>query len=157
VAPNIICLLEIEIMKYGRILAAALTAAAVALPLIASADNDRCKNVRFKVTNNHPTERAIQLTGVEYEDIVNNKKVSRQLTPVDCAYRATCITGPEDLRDVEGNNIKNIRFVYKYREKDDDWSDNTRTKTFEAQHKECRADRVYGPGARGFVIGGTTP
>jgi hypothetical protein len=60
-------------------------------------------------------------------------------------------------RDVEGNNIKNIRFVYKYREKDDDWSDNTRTKTFGAQHEDCRADRVYGPGTRGFVIGGTTP
>lgn len=76
-------------MKCGKTLAAAITAAAIALPLIASADNDRCKKVRFKVTNNHSTERAIQLTGVEYEDIVNSKKVSRQRTPVDCAYRAT--------------------------------------------------------------------
>jgi hypothetical protein len=141
-------------MKYQKILAAAIAAAAIGLPMIASADNDACKNVRFKFTNNHPTERAIQVTGVEYEDVVNNKKVSRKLTPVDCAFQATCVTGAEDLRDVEGNNIKNIRFVYKYRERDKDWSDNTRTATFEATHKECRADRIYGPGARGFVIGG---
>ncbi|HPF24998.1 MAG TPA: hypothetical protein P5528_02320 [Steroidobacteraceae bacterium] len=124
------------------------------LPALASADNDRCTNVRFKFTNNHPTERAITVTGIEYEDLVNNRKVSRRVGRVSCAYGETCLTGATDLRDVEGNNIKNVRFVYKYKERDDDWSDNTRTEPFDLVHKECRADRVYGPGPKGFVIGG---
>jgi hypothetical protein len=144
-------------MKYDNILAALIAVAAVGLPLSASADNDACKGVRFKFTNNHPTEKGIEVTGVEYIDVVNNKNVSVKLTPVQCAYRATCLTGAEDLRDIEGNKIKSLRFVYKYQERDGDKSDNTRSGPFEPVHKECRADRVIGPGQRGFVIGGTTP
>lgn len=148
-------------MKLTGVLAALATGIVFATPLIAGADGDRCTNIRFKFTNSHATERVIQVTGVEYEDLVNNKKVTRKLSPIECAYRATCLTGAEDLGDVDGNNIGNIRLVYKYRDHDNGWSTDTRSSTFDSRDNECRDDRVYGPGARGFVrgfvISGATP
>jgi len=123
------------------------------LPVLAFADNDLCNNVRFKFTNSHPTERAIAVTGIEYEDVVNNRQVSRNIARVVCNYGDTCLTDAKSLKDVEGNAIKGVRLVYKYKERDKDWSDKTRTEAFDPEHKECRADRVYGPGPRGFVIG----
>jgi hypothetical protein len=140
-------------MKINKLIGAAVVSALVGIGNIAAADDDKCNNVRFKFTNNHATEKGIVVTGVQYDDVVNNKAVVRKLADVRCAYRATCVTGASDLRDVEGNNIKNIRLIYKYQERDGDLSDKKRTDAFTPAHLECRADRIYGPGERGFVIG----
>jgi hypothetical protein len=140
-------------MEIRKLIGATMVVALVGLSTTAAADDDRCKSVRFKFTNNHATESGIVVTGVEYEDVVNNKTVVRKLQDVKCAYRATCVTGAEDLRDIEGNKLKNVRLVYKYRERDGDMSDKKRTDAFTPTHLECRADRIYGPGERGFVIG----
>ena len=122
---------------------------------LALADNDRCKNVRFRVTNEHSTGKVIKITGVTYDDLVNNKTVTKDLAALECDIHATCVTSDKDLHDVEGNNIKNIHFVFRYKEHDGDWSDKVKSKGFDPEKKECRADRIYGAAPTGFVIGGS--
>jgi hypothetical protein len=125
--------------------------AATALP--ARADDDACRRVSFRFTNDHETRRAIKVVEVQYRNVVNNRNPTVDVTDVECAFGATCSTAPIDLRDVEGNKIDNIRFVYRYREQDGDWSDKTSRGAgpYDGKHKECRADRSYGP----FALTGT--
>lgn len=125
--------------------------AATAQP--ARADDDACRRVSFRFTNDHETRREIKVIEVQYRNVVNNRNPTVDVTDVECAYGATCSTAPIDLRDVEGNKIDNIRFVYRYREQDGDWSDRTSRGAgpFDDKQKECRADRSYGP----FALTGT--
>ena len=143
-------------MKNSNFFRAAIAAAVIlALPGISAADNDKCKDVRFRVTNEHSTGKKIKITGVNYHDVVNNKDVTKDLAEVECAIHATCLTSDKDLHDVEGTNIKDIQFVFRYKENDGDWSDKVKSKAFEPNDKTCRADRIYGPAPDGFVIGGS--
>jgi hypothetical protein len=127
----------------------------LALSGTATADNDKCKNVRFRLTNEHTTGKRILITAVKYHDVVNNKQVTKGLANFECKIHETCLTNEKDLVDVEGTNINNIRFVYKYKEDDKDWSDPETSKAFDANNATCRADRIYGPSPQGFVITGT--
>ena len=143
-------------MKFPRLLNAAVAAALVlSLPGLAAADNDKCKDVRFRITNEHSTGKMIKITGVKYDDVVNNKTVTKDLAELECAIHATCLTSDKDLRDVEGSNIKNIHFIFRYKEADGDWSDKVTSKGFDSDNKTCKADKIYGPAPAGFVIGGT--
>lgn len=119
----------------------------------ARADDDACRRVSFRFTNDHESRRPIKVVEVQYRNLVNNRNPTVDVTDIECAYGATCSTAPVDLRDVEGNKIDNIKFVYRYREQDGDWSDKTSRGAgpFDGKHKECRADRSYGP----FAVTGT--
>lgn len=131
-------------------IAAALVAGA---PLVASADNDKCRNIKFKFTNEHPTNKRILIMGISYRNVVNNRTDSVTFTiPKECPAGDTCTTQGWDLRDVEGENINKIRFTLRYTENDGGMSSDAYSKEFSPNHKECRADRVYGPGNKGFVI-----
>jgi|KBSSwiStaDraftv2_1062776.scaffolds.fasta_scaffold340221_3 hypothetical protein len=143
-------------MNKSTLLKGALAAALViTLPGLSSADNDKCRNVRFRVTNEHSTGKKILITAVKYHDVVNNKQVTKGIANVECKIHETCYTSEKDLKDVEGTNINNIRFVYKYKEQDTDWSDEVTSKAFDPNNASCRADRTYGPEPQGFVITGT--
>ena len=143
-------------MNKSTTIRAALAAALVmSISGAASADNDKCRNVRFRVTNEHSTGKKILITAVKYHDVVNNKQVTKGIANVECKIHETCYTSEKDLKDVEGTNINNIRFVYKYKELDSDWSDEVTSKAFDANNATCRADRIYGPAPTGFVITGT--
>ena len=144
-------------MKSSGIIKAGVVALCVlALPGLSLADSDECKKVRFRVTNEHVNHKKILITSVSYFDIVNNKKVTKGLKNFECNYQQTCLTSEKDLVDVEGNDIKNIKFEYKKKEGDGDWSDPLQTKAFDPENNaECKADRIYGPPPKGFVIQGT--
>jgi hypothetical protein len=144
------------IMKKSRLIRAGIAAAIVlTLPALATADGDKCKNVRFRITNEHATHKTILITAVSYHDVVNNKDVTKGLKNLECDYQKTCLTDDKDLSDVEGTDIKNIRFEFKSKEGDGDWSDKKMSGSFNATNSaECKADRTYGPPPKGFVIGG---
>jgi hypothetical protein len=139
----------------GLIKAAVAALCTLAAPGLALADKDKCRNVRFRLTNEHATHKPILVTSVTYHDVVNNKQVTKGLKNFECAYLQTCLTSEKDLVDIEGNDIKKIRFEFKYTERDDGWSSPVTSKSFNAENSaECKADRIYGPPPKGFVIGG---
>jgi len=121
----------------------------------ASADNDKCQRVRFRLTNEHSSGKRILVTAVSYHDVVNNKIVTKGLANFECKIHETCLTNEKDLTDVEGTKINNIRFIIRELEDDGDWEDAHSTRAFDADNATCRADRIYGPGNKGFVITGT--
>lgn len=141
--------------------AATVVAAAGSPP--ASAGNDLCRNVHFQFANKHQTGKTIRVEGVEYLNVVNNRRVTVSFVPVDCDYDKTCVVPREpytlDLKDVEGDDIKDIRFIY--REKDrqgnfmEPWSRGAGP--FTDRHKECRADRIYGEQTAFAITGSITP
>jgi len=144
-------------MKTSGLIKAGVAALCVlALPGISLADKDKCKGVRFRLTNEHVSHKKILITSVSYHDVVNNKKVTKGLKNFECNYQETCLTPEKNLLDVEGNDINNIRFEYKRREKDNQWSKPETTQPFDAvNNAECKADRIYGAPPKGFVIEGT--
>lgn len=131
-------------------LSAAILAVLVAAP--ASAGDDKCKGVFFRFTNDHKEQREIRVTKVQYLNVVNDRTPTLDVPNVICSYGATCRTQALDLKDVEGENIKDIKFQYQYRVRDGQggfsaWSDPTSLGAgpFDPEKKECRANRTYGP------------
>jgi hypothetical protein len=114
-------------------------------PADAEAGSTTCKSVRFSFTNKHVDKRSIKVVKVKYFDTYDNQWRTEEVSNIDCAFGKTCTTKGDDLTDVEGQKITKIRFIYKYEERDGQWS-----KEFEGGDKEpsdpiCRADRTYGP------------
>jgi len=143
-------------MNKSTMIKASLAAALVmAISGAASADNDKCTNVRFRLTNEHVSGKRILITAVKYHDVVNNKQVTKGVANFECKFQETCLTNEKDLKDVEGTNINNIRFIFKRKEADGDWSDTQTSKSFDANNATCKADRIYGPAPKGFVITGS--
>jgi hypothetical protein len=131
------------------LLSAAILAVVSAAPASA---NDECRGVQFSFTNDHKEQREIKVTKVTYLNVVNDRTPTIEVPNVVCAYGATCRTQPVDLKDVEGNNIKDIKFEYQHRVRDGQggfsaWSNPTLLGAgpFDPQNKECRANRTYGP------------
>jgi len=142
-------------MKSSKLIAAVVATVLVGGSTVSLADNDKCKGVRFRITNQHPTKDVIKIIGVKYHNVVNNKDVTVNLAQtIECQYNVPCTTKPEDLKDIEGTAMKHIHFVFRYTEHDGDASDPVISKEFEPDNTDCRADRVYGKGPLGFVIGG---
>lgn len=124
----------------------------------ASAGEDLCKGVFFKFTNDHKEQREIRVTKVQYLNVINDRTPTLDVPNVICSPGSTCRTQALDLKDVEGENIKDIKFEYQYRVRDGQggfsaWSNPTSLGAgpFDPQKKECRANRTYGP----FAITGT--
>ena len=122
-----------------------------AAPTLSFAGDDLCKNVSFKFTNNQTvlgkTNGKIKVTKVQYHNVVNDRKPTVDVTDTVCNFGATCSTPGIDLKDVEGNSIKDIKFEYRYQEDDGQYSLPTMqgAGAFNDAHKECRANRSYGP------------
>lgn len=141
-------------MKSPLLLSAIACAFATAvLPQAALADNDQCRNVSFRFTNNHQTHRDIKVVQVRYHNVVNDTRPTVNVANVVCAYGQTCTTPGIDLRDVEGNNIKDITFIYREKDRQGNWMEpwSRGAGPFDPQNKQCRANRDYGP----FAITGT--
>jgi len=145
------------------LLAAGLVAV-VASPRAVAGNDDQCRNIHFQFVNQHQTGKTIRVEGVEYLNVVNNRRVTVSFVPLDCDYNATCRVPKGgwpglDLKDIEGNDIKDIKFVY--REKDrqgnfmEPWSRGAGP--FNDRHKECRADRTYGEKSTFAITGSIAP
>lgn len=138
--------------------AAALYAAASAP--VGAANNDLCRNVHFQFVNKHQTGKTIRVEGVEYLNVVNNRRVTVSFVPVDCDFNQTCVVPRApytvDLKDIEGNDVKDIRFVYREQDRQNNFMEpwSRGAGPFNDRHRECRADRTYGQQAA-FEITGT--
>lgn len=105
-----------------------------------------CKNVKFKVKNNHKDKRAIKLLKVKFYDKGDGKWRTEDLANLECAYNDTCKTAGDNLTDVEAEKISKVRFVYRYKEADKDWSDEVESGNKDVSGDEtCNANKVYGP------------
>lgn len=143
-------------MKLSQyILAGTAAVLVVGVSPAALAADDLCKNVSFRFSNDHRDRRAIKVIKVQYHNVVNDRNPTVELTATECNFGATCTTPGVDLKDVEGNNIKDIKFEYRYKERDGDWSDRTMLGAgpYSDSRKECRANKTYGQNAP-FVITG---
>jgi hypothetical protein len=140
-------------IQLASLLAAGLLAG-TASPL-AIAGDDLCRNVGFKFKNQHTSGREIQVVKVTYQNVVNDRQVTVNVPNTVCAYGAVCTTPGVDLKDVEGNNIKDITYTYKEKDRQGNWMEPwTRgSGPFSDANKECRANRTYGGAA--FAITGT--
>ena len=113
--------------------------------------SDDCKNVKFKVKNSHKSNRAIKLLKVEFFDKGDGKWRTEDLANLDCAQGETCTTKGDNLTDVEAEKITKIRFQYRYKEADGDWSKPVESKIKDVQgDSTCNANKTYGP----FTIAG---
>jgi len=141
-------------MKSSKLIAAVIGTVLAGGSTLSLADNDLCREIQFRITNQHPTSKPITIVAVKYLNVANNKDVTVDLArPFACEFGKTCLTRKEDLRDIEGTAMKHIRIVYSYVERDGDLSDKVVSREYEVDDKDCRADRIYGKKPLGFVIG----
>jgi hypothetical protein len=141
-------------MKTSLLLSAlACGLAAMSAPQLALADNDQCRNVSFSFTNNHTSGRDIKVVQVKYHNVVNDRNPTVDVVDTVCAPGQTCRTPGIDLRDVEGNNIKDVTFIYREKDRQGNWMEpwSRGAGPFDPSNKQCRANRNYGP----FAITGT--
>jgi hypothetical protein len=130
--------------------AALLGLLACVAPSPASADNDLCKNVRFRFVNEHKSAQPIRVETIKYRHTVNNKQQTEQVANIVCDTGKTCFTRGDDLRDAEGVDLVNIRFVYRVQQiryGKLDWGDQITSGPNDpaAGARKCRADKIYGP------------
>jgi hypothetical protein len=131
-------------MKHDRLLLAFLvsaTLAATATP--ASADS--CKDVKFKVTNNHVEGRDIEIRKVKYFNPHTGKTHTEDVGNVVCKHGSICTTRGDNLASAKNVDLNSIQVVFKHRERDDDWSDEFLTQPFVPAYRKCTEGKTYGP------------
>lgn len=105
-----------------------------------------CKNVKFNVTNNHFEQREIQIRSVKFRNPHQNGKLQTEnVKNKVCRYGATCSTGGDNLKNADKVDLSAIQVVFRYREKDDDWSREFITQPFTPTYRKCKDNKVYGP------------
>jgi hypothetical protein len=118
---------------------------------------DACKNVKFKYTNKHNSGGIIEVRQVKYFNKANGAWQTEDVSHFDCAQGKTCTTTGDNLADSEGEDLTKIRFIYRYKgpKSTDNWSDDVEGGDKIPDDPTCVANRVYGPGDKGFTIFGT--
>jgi hypothetical protein len=136
-------------MNRSKLLSALVAGAfAAGAPALALADNDMCRGVKFQFKNDHDLQGKVKVVKIKYHNLVNDTWPTVNVQNVECSYGQTCETPPIDLRDVEGSNINDIEFEYRYQVRNTPYSAPTTQGAGPFQvvgHKECRANRTYGP------------
>jgi len=121
---------------------AAAAAAALAQPAVA----DTCKNVKFKVTNNHAEGRQIEIRKVKYYNPHTRRTHTEDVKNMRCAHGGTCTTGGDNLGDALNVDLNDIQVVFVYEERDGQWSREFQTQPFKPTYRKCtNSDKVYGP------------
>ena len=121
-------------------LASAILAAAAA-PAIA----DSCKDVKFKVTNNHVEGRDIEILKVKYFNPHTTSTRTESVKNLVCKHGSTCTTSGDNLADAKNVDLNSIQVVFKFRERDGDWSDEFQTQPFVPAFRKCTEGKTYGP------------
>ena len=123
--------------------------------VVAQADQ-LCKNIKFEFKNSHNSGRSVKVVNVEYFDKEDNKWRTENVKDTECSHNATCTTGKEDLEYVGNEDITKVKFHFKYREADGDWSDKVIGGVKKPQYPYCKADKTFrkSPG-QPFVIFGS--
>lgn len=114
---------------------------------------DACKNVKFKVTNNHSKNGDIEIRGVEYFNKANGKWQTEDLPNVVVGQDRTVTTGGDDLKDSEGEDLTKFKFIYRWKAngREANWSGEVKSKEFVPDNPTCNANRTYGNSS--WIIG----
>ena len=122
------------------ILSASLLAAAAA-PAFA----DACKDVKFKVTNDHVEGRDIEILKVKYFNPHTSSTHTEGVKNLVCKHGLTCTTSGDNLADAKNVDLNSIQVVFRYKERDGDWSDEYQTQPYVPAYRKCTEGKVYGP------------
>jgi hypothetical protein len=107
---------------------------------------DTCKNVKFKVKNQHNSGGQIEIRQVEYYNKANGQWQVEDIPNQVINQGATFTTNGDDLRDSEGEQITKIKYRYKYKPTGAgaNWSDEIVSNEFVPSSPVCNAGRTYG-------------
>jgi hypothetical protein len=107
---------------------------------------DACKNVKFKVKNQHNSGGQIEIRQVEYYNKANGKWQVEDIPNQVINQGATFTTNGDDLKDSEGEQITKIKYRYKYKPTGAgaNWSDEIVSSEFVPSNPVCNAGRTYG-------------
>ncbi len=119
----------------------AVVLAAVAGPAAA----DACKDVKFKVTNNHVEGRDIEIRKIKYYNPHTTSTNTEDVKNLVCKHGSTCTTSGDNLTDAKNVDLNSIQVVFKFRERDGDWSDEFQTQPFVPAYRKCTEGKTYGP------------
>jgi hypothetical protein len=121
--------------------AAAVAMAVAAAPALA----DACKDVKFKVTNNHFEGREIEIRQVKYFNPHTGSTHTEDVKNLVCKQGSTCTTGGDNLANAKNVDLNSIQVVFKYREHDGGWSKEFQTQKFVPAYRKCTEGKTYGP------------
>jgi hypothetical protein len=119
--------------------------------------SDTCKNVKFKFTNKHSSGGTIEVHQIKYFNKANGQWQTEGLNDISCGQGKTCTTTGDDLKDSEGEELTKVRFIFRYKgtKSTDNWSDYVEGGDKIPDNATCYANKVYGPGDKGWTIFGT--
>lgn len=107
---------------------------------------DTCKDVKFKVTNQHAEGRQIEIRKVKYYNPHTRRTHTEDVQNMRCAHGGTCTTRGDNLADALNVDLNDIQIVFAYQERDGDWSRDFQTQPFKPTYRKCtNSGKVYGP------------
>jgi hypothetical protein len=130
-------------MKHAMLLS--LLPAVVLVAAAGPAAADACKDVKFKVTNSHVEGRDIEIRKVKYYNPHTTSTKTEDVKSLVCHYGSTCTTSGDNLADAKNVDLNSIQVVFRYRERDTDWSDEFQTQPFVPAYRKCTEGKTYGP------------
>ena len=118
--------------------------------------SDACKNVSFKFTNNRSDKATVRIEQVKYIENKAGSRIQRteNVKSNDCKYGQTCTTTGDNLPDSLDRDLSDFQIVYRYLTKGSaaNWSDLVQTPPRNADNPQCKNNRTYGPGEKGFSV-----
>lgn len=116
---------------------------------------DACKQVKFKLTNNHSKNGEIEIRAVKYYNKANGKWQTEDVPNAVVKQGYSYTTGGDDLQDSEGEDLTKIIFVYRWKAtgRGAAWSSDVNSKEFVPTAPKCVANKTYGFGNTIFTIG----
>ena len=144
---------------------------------------DACKNVKFRVTNNHSSGKAIIIKRVKYfnktdggwrtevvnQNIIVDTREFADLVPIGtfdrspgliCRHGKECTTAGDNLGGAEGQPLTKFRFIYihivagNWSQGDAKWSNEVESADKEPGGPTCSANKIYSGGKSGWKISG---
>ncbi|MCB1623867.1 MAG: hypothetical protein KDI32_04725 [Pseudomonadales bacterium] len=123
-----------------------LLSTAFALSGASAAVADTCKDVVFKVTNNHFEERQIEIRSVKFRNRHRGGAIQSEDVPNKlCNYGATCSTAGDNLADADKVDLYDIQVVFRHKNHDGTWSREFITQPFTPTYRKCKDGKQYGP------------
>ncbi len=137
-------MLKIKRLFGAATLAAMCVGSLVSVAPEAQALGGACKNVHFSFKNVHKDGRSIKVVKVKYYDKGDGKWRTEDVKDEECAINATCKTDGDDLSNMENDDMTKLRFIYRAKEADGDWSAEIEGGDKEPSDPRCTANRTYG-------------
>lgn len=127
-------------------LCAALAAGATLFVQPAVHAADACKDVKFKVTNQHAEGREIEIRKVRFTNPHNGgQEQTENVKNLVCKFGVTCTTDGDDLKNAAKVDLRAIKIIFAYRERDGQWSREFITQPFSPAYPKCTEKKTYGP------------